>query len=238
MVLNSIIRCESLSKEYENGRGLHNINLEVPSGKVIGLLGSNGSGKSTLLKLINGMLVPTNGRILVNEKMPGKETKKVISYLPERNSLNTWMKVKELVKFYQDFYADFDVQKALHCIQDLEIDMNAKLKTLSKGNREKISLVLTMSRNALLYSLDEPIGGVDPAAREYIIDTILNNFEKSATLLISTHMIADIEPILDYCIFVKDGTIVQSIDAEEIRKTGITIDEYFRRMYRDAKKVN
>lgn len=236
--MNSIIRCESLSKVYENGRGLHNIDLEIPSGKVVGLLGSNGSGKSTLLKLINGMLVPTNGRILVNEMMPSKETKKIVSYLPERNSLNTWMKVKELVRFYQDFYEDFNVQKAIRCIQDLEIDMNAKLKTLSKGNREKISLVLAMSRNALLYSLDEPIGGVDPAAREYIIETILNNFNKSATLLISTHMIADIEPILDYCVFVKDGTIIQSIDADEIRKTGITIDEYFRRMYRDAKKVN
>lgn len=236
--MNSIIRCESISKVYDNGRGLHNIDLEVPSGKVVGLLGSNGSGKSTLLKLINGMLVPTKGRILVNGMIPGKKTKKIVSYLPERNSLNTWMKVKELVRFYQDFYEDFNVEKAIHCIQDLEIDMNAKLKTLSKGNREKISLVLAMSRSALLYSLDEPIGGVDPAAREYIIETILNNFNKSATLLISTHMIADIEPILDYCVFVKDGVIIQSVDADEIRKTGITIDEYFRRMYRDAKKAN
>lgn len=230
--MNSIIKCQSLSKVYENGRGLHNMRLEVPKGKIVGLLGPNGSGKSTFIKLINGMLVPTEGSILIDGKAPGRETKQIVSYLPERNSLYTWMKVKELVGFYADFYHDFDKEKAMQLIQTLNIDQNARLKTLSKGNREKISLVLVMSRQALLYCLDEPIGGVDPAAREYIIETILSNYNKQGTLLISTHMIADIEPILDYCIFIKDGTVLQVMEAEEIRKDNISVDEYFRRMYR------
>lgn len=231
-----IISCKNLSKEFGNGKGLHRIDLEVPKGKIVGLLGSNGSGKTTLLKLINGMLVPSEGDILVSGMVPGKETKKIVSFLPERNSLNTWMKVKELIHFYDVFYGDFNKEKAIKMIHVLDIDLEAKLKTLSKGNREKISLVLVMCREAKLFCLDEPIGGVDPAAREYIIETILSNYDKKATLLLSTHMIADIEDILDYCIFVKEGKIIEAIDADEIRKLNVTIDEYFRRMYRSVKK--
>lgn len=236
--MESIVSCRNLSKEYENSKGLHSINLEVPKGKIVGLLGSNGSGKTTLLKLINGMLVPSGGNILVSGMFPGKETKEIVSYLPERNSLNTWMKVKELIHFYDVFFQDFNKEKAIELIHMFEIDMETKLKTLSKGNREKISLVLTMCREAKLFCLDEPIGGVDPAAREYIIETILSQYDKRATLLISTHMIADIEDILDYCIFVKDGVVIKAVEADEIRKSNITIDEFFRRLYRSVKKSN
>ena len=227
-----IVKCERLSKLYENGKGIKEFDVSIPRGKIVGILGSNGSGKSTFIKLINGLLNPTKGKILIDGMKLGIDTKKIISYLPERNSLYLWMKVKELVRFYSDFFEDFNEEKAIKMIETLNIDKEAKLKTLSKGNREKIQLVLTMARKAKLYCLDEPIGGVDPAAREFIVETILNNYNKEATLLISTHMISDIESILDYCIFIKDGEILKTISVEEIKNERISVDEFFRRMYR------
>ena len=230
--MSPIIQCKKLSKIYSNGKGIEDFDFNIPKGKIVGLLGSNGSGKSTFIKLINGLLRPTEGEILIDGIGLGVDTKKKISYLPERNSLYLWMKVKELIKFYSDFFDDFNEEKAIKIIEDLNIDVESKLKTLSKGNREKIQLVLTMARNVELYCLDEPIGGVDPAAREYIIDMILNNYNRESTLLISTHMISDIEDILDYCIFIKEGKVLKIVSTEEIRSEKISTDEYFRRMYR------
>lgn len=231
--MNEIIKCNALTKHYNGEAGIQDVNLGIVRGRIVGLLGPNGSGKSTLIKLINGMITPTRGEIFIDGKKPGIETKKIVSYLPERNCLNGWMKVNELVTFYDDFYRDFDKEKAYRLIETLEINKKAKLKTLSKGTREKIQLILVMSRQAELYCLDEPIGGVDPAAREYIIRTIINNYNKQATILISTHLIADIEEILDDVVFIQEGSILKVEVADQLRKeNGMSIDEIFRRMYK------
>ncbi|NLL71432.1 MAG: ABC transporter ATP-binding protein [Epulopiscium sp.] len=231
--MNEIIKCNALTKHYNGEVGIQDVNLGIVRGRIVGLLGPNGSGKSTLIKLINGMITPTRGEIFIDGKKPGIETKKIVSYLPERNCLNGWMKVNELVTFYDDFYRDFDKEKAYRLIETLEINKKAKLKTLSKGTREKIQLILVMSRQAELYCLDEPIGGVDPAAREYIIRTIINNYNKQATILISTHLIADIEEILDDVVFIQEGSILKVEVADQLRKeNGMSIDEIFRRMYK------
>ena len=231
--MNEIIKCNALTKHYNGEVGIQDVNLGIVRGRIVGLLGPNGSGKSTLIKLINGMITPTRGEILIDGKKPGIETKKIVSYLPERKCLNGWMKVNELVTFYDDFYRDFDKEKAYRLIETLEINKKAKLKTLSKGTREKIQLILVMSRQAELYCLDEPIGGVDPAAREYIIRTIINNYNKQATILISTHLIADIEEILDDVVFIQEGSILKVEVADQLRKeNGMSIDEIFRRMYK------
>lgn len=235
--MTAIMECLALSKRYEHHTALDNINVTVEQGRIVGLLGPNGSGKTTLLKLINGLLVPSSGEVRINGRSPGIETKRQIAFLPERNCLNNWMKVQELVAFYSDFYPDFSRSMAYELLNKLNINSNARLKTLSKGTKEKIQIILVMSRDAELYCLDEPIGGVDPASRDYIIDTILKCYNRKASILISTHLIADIEHILDDVILIDQGCLVQAAAAKDIR-TGneMTVDQYFRRLY--AKKTD
>ena len=227
------ITCKNLYKNYGKKQVLKNVNLEIPRGKIIGLLGKNGSGKTTLIKLLNDLLVPTSGEILINGVKPGVESKKVISYLPERSFLDHGMRVREIISYYGDFYDDFDEKKAFTLLEKLNLNANDKLRTMSKGMKEKVQLVLVMSRKAELYVLDEPIGGVDPATREYIMDTILTNFNDGASILISTHLILDVERILDEVIFVDDGMIHLTGSADELRnQRGKSIDEIFREEFR------
>lgn len=199
----------------------------------MGLLGPNGSGKTTLIKLINDLLVPTEGRILIDGRAPGVETKKIVSYLPERSCLDESMRIKEILRYFADFYQDFSTEKADAMLRDLEIDPAARLRTLSKGSREKVQLVLVMSRDARLYVLDEPIGGVDPAARDYILRTILSNYREDATVLLSTHLIYEIENILDRVLFLRQGQIVLNAGVDEIRtQQGKSVDTLFREVFR------
>ena len=231
----SVLECRNLTKAYKRGWNvLDNLNLTIPEGKIIGLLGPNGCGKSTLIKLIAGLLVPNKGEILVDGKAVGEETKAVVSYLPERTYFSGWMKVKELISYFAEFYADFDKDKAYKLMADLDIDTNAKLKTLSKGTKEKVQLILVMSRNAKLYLLDEPIAGVDPAAREYILSTIVGNYNPDATIIITTHLIADVEQVLDDFMFISyGGKILKSGNAEEARiENNCSLDELFREVFR------
>lgn len=188
-----ILECRNLTKRYGNKVALDHIQLSLERGKIIGLLGPNGSGKTTLIKLLNGLLVPTEGHILVNGLKPGVETKKIVSYLPERTYLNSWMKVNDMIEYFSDFYEDFDRSRAFDMLKRLNINPSDRLRTMSKGTKEKVQLILVMSRRASLYCLDEPIAGVDPAARDYILSTILNNYDENATILISTHLISDVE---------------------------------------------
>ena len=228
-----LLRIENLYKSYGEKKVLQNINLIIPKGKIIGLLGKNGMGKSTLIKLINDLLTPTRGKILVNGKPIGAESKSIISYLPERISLDKSMTVKSAIKYYSDFYENFDANKANTLLLDLGLDPNMKLSKMSKGMQEKVQLVLVMSRNAQLYILDEPLGGVDPATRDYILDTILSNFSEGASVIISTHLISDIERILDEVIFLDNGQIVLADDCDTLRqKENGSIDEIFRRMFK------
>jgi len=227
-----LIKCENLSKYYGSKKAIDNISLTVEDNKIIGLLGPNGSGKTTLIKLINDLVKPSKGSISVKGMKPGVETKKIISYLPDKNYLDNNMKVTELINYFSDFYEDFDIEKANVLLEKLNINKNDKLKTMSKGTKEKVQLILVMSRKADLYILDEPIGGVDPAARDYILDTILNNFSKGSSIIISTHLIADIEKILDDVLFIKEGKIILSQSADEIRKEGKSIDEKFREEFK------
>lgn len=231
--MSEILRCENLTKKYTNLTALNNINLTLESGKIVGLLGPNGSGKTTLIKLINGLLTPTEGKILVNGKAPSVETKKQVAYLPDNSYLNNWMRVEQIVDFFADFYEDFREDLAYEMLTRLGINKNTKLKTLSKGNKEKVCLILVMSRNAKLYVLDEPIAGVDPAARDYVISTIINNYNPDATVLISTHLISDIEQILDEAIFIQQGDILLHKSIDEIREeNGKSVDELFREVFR------
>ena len=228
-----LLECIHLSKEFDNKKILNDINFKIPRGKIVGLLGKNGTGKSTLIKLINDLLTPTSGEVLINGKTPGVESKKLISYLPERTYLDKGMFVKDVVEFFNTFYDDFDSEKAYKLLSDLELDKNMKLTKMSKGMQEKVQLILVMSRKADIYILDEPLGGVDPATRDYILDTILSNFNEGASVIISTHLIADIERILDEVIFIDKGKIVLTGSADEIRKKEKTsIDEVFRRMFK------
>lgn len=231
--MSELLRCENLTKTYSNLTALNSINLSLESGKIIGLLGPNGSGKTTLIKLINGLLTPTGGKVLINGKAPGVETKVEVAYLPDNSYLNTWMTVKQIVDYFVDFYADFREDLAYTMLQRLGISPTTKLKTLSKGNKEKVCLILVMSRNAKLYVLDEPIAGVDPAARDYVISTIINNYNKDATVLISTHLISDIEQILDEAIFIQNGDILLHKSIDDIREEhGKSVDELFREVFR------
>ena len=224
-----ILSCHGLTKQYGSTRALNNVDLELPSGSVIGLLGPNGSGKSTFIKIAAGLLTVTSGSVLIDGNKPGVKTKEVVSYLPDHDYLNDWMSVNQLVKLFEDFYADFDKAKAYDMIQRLVIKKESMLKALSKGTREKVQLILTMSRKAKLYLLDEPIGGVDPAARDYILNTIIGNYNEDAAVLISTHLIADVEPVLTHAVFIKNSSIVRSGDVDEIRQqTGTSIDALFR----------
>ena len=228
-----LLEINDLNKSFDNKEILKDINLSIQRGKIIGLLGKNGVGKTTLIKLINDLLTPTSGEILIKGKKIGVETKKVISYLPERTYLNKQMKVSEVISYFEDFYDNFDSEKAKKLLKDLDLDINQKLTKMSKGMQEKVQLVLVMSRNADLYVLDEPLGGVDPATRDYILDTILSNFNENASVIISTHLISDIEKILDEVIFIDKGQIVLQSDADKLRnKENASIDEIFRRMFK------
>ena len=228
-----LLEINNLNKSFDNKEILKDINLSIQSGKIIGLLGKNGVGKTTLIKLINDLLTPTSGEILIKGQKIGVETKKVISYLPERTYLNKQMKVSEVISYFEDFYDNFDSKKAKKLLKDLDLDINQKLAKMSKGMQEKVQLVLVMSRNADLYVLDEPLGGVDPATRDYILDTILSNFNENASVIISTHLISDIEKILDEVIFIDKGQIVLQSDADKLRKKeNASIDEIFRRMFK------
>ena len=231
--MSTVLQTDALVKDYGNKIALAGVNLNLESGKIIGLLGSNGSGKTTFLKLTAGILTPTTGNISVCGIPVGVETKRLVSFLPERTYLNDWMRISEMLEYFADFYEDFDMERAKKMLLSLGVDENAKLRTLSKGTREKVQLVLVMSRRAKLYLLDEPIAGVDPVAREFILETILSNRHPGSTILISTHLISDVEKILDEVIFIRDGKILLQSDTETIRtEKEKTIDEYFREVYK------
>lgn len=231
----NILECRNLTKAYKKNQPvLYNFNLEIPKGRIVGLLGPNGCGKSTLIKLISGLLQADNGEILVDGYPVGEHSKALISYLPERTYFNPSMKVYELVKYFEEFYADFDTARAFKLLADLGISVEAKLKTLSKGTKEKVQLILVMSRQAKLYLLDEPIAGVDPAAREYILSTIVSNYNPEASIIITTHLITDVEQVLDDYVFLSfGGRILKSGNAEEARnESGKSLDELFREVFR------
>ncbi|MGL4106730.1 ABC transporter ATP-binding protein [Clostridium sp. LP20] len=229
----TILECNNLVKSYGGKKALKGINLNIKRGRIVGLLGPNGSGKSTLIKLANGLLTPTSGEILIDGKAPGVETKKIVSYLPERTYLNDWMKVSDLINFFSDFYSDFKADRAYDMLEKLDISANDRLKTLSKGTKEKVQLILVMSREADLYLLDEPIAGVDPAARDYILNTIITNYNENATVIISTHLISDIEKVLDDVVFISYGEIYLSKSVDEIREeNGKSVDALFREVFK------
>lgn len=228
-----ILECRNLYKKYGRKQVLKGINLKLKRGKIIGLLGPNGSGKTTLIKMANGLLTPTEGEILIDGKKPGVETKKISAYLPERTYLNDWMKVSDIINFFSDFYKNFNSEKAYNMLQKLDINPQDKLKTMSKGTKEKVQLILVMSREADLYLLDEPIAGVDPAARDYILNTILTNYNPNATIIISTHLISDIERILDDVVFIRYGEIFLTKSVDDIRETeGKSVDTLFREVFK------
>lgn len=231
----NILECKNLTKAYQkNNPILQNLNLEIPAGRIVGLLGPNGCGKSTLIKLISGLLQPDNGEILVDGNPVGEQTKAIVSYLPERTYFSSGMKVYQLVDFFSEFYSDFDFNCAYKLLNDLEINPKANLKTLSKGTKEKVQLILVMSRNAKLYLLDEPIAGVDPVAREYILRTIVSNYNPGSSIVITTHLITDVEQILDdFFIMGYGGTILRSGNAEDVRnETGQSLDALFKEVFR------
>ena len=229
----ALLEVSHITKSYGNNKVLDDVTFNIPKGKIVGLLGPNGSGKTTLIKLINDLLKEDDGTIKVNGLDLGVETKKIISYLPDKNYLNNNMTVLELLNYFKDFYEDFRIDKAKELISKLGLDLNQKLKTMSKGTKEKVQLILVMSRKAKLYILDEPIGGIDPAARDYIINTILTNFSNDASLLISTHLISDLEKVLDEVIFLKNGKVVRSGSTDEIRKeTKLSINDLFREEFK------
>ena len=225
--------CKSLCKRYGNVQALDNVSFVVEPGRVVGLLGPNGSGKTTLIKLANGLLTPTGGELLINGQKPGKATRAQVSYLPDRPCLPEWMSAEKLLNMFADFYADFQRDKAQEMLEKLGIDPKQKIKQMSKGTREKVQLILVMSRKAELYLLDEPIGGVDPATRDYILETIIRNYNPSASVVISTHLIADVEQVLDDVIFINHGQIVLHSSVDDIREQqGKSVDAYFREVFR------
>lgn len=228
-----ILECNSLTKSYGAITALNNVNISLERGRIVGLLGPNGSGKTTLIKLINGLLVPTSGTIKINGFEPGIESKKIVSYLPEKTYIPDWMKISDILDFFSDFYSDFDKNKANDMLERLQLGSQGRIKTLSKGTKEKLQLILVMSRKADLYCLDEPIGGVDPAARDYILNTIITNYNENATVIISTHLISDIENVLDEVVFIKNGMLMLHSGVDDIRsKEGKSIDSLFREVFR------
>ena len=229
----NILECKALTKTYGKEDALKAVNLKLGRGRIIGLLGPNGSGKTTLIKLANGLLVPTSGDILIDGVAPNIESKRKISYLPDKNYLDDDQSVDSIIQLFKDFYDDFDEEKAQQMLASLHIDPSKRMKTLSKGTKEKVQLILVMSRKADLYLLDEPIAGVDPAAREYILDTIIKNYDENSTVIISTHLISDVEKVLDEVIFIQNGNIVLHKGVDEIREAqGMSVDEYFREVFR------
>ena len=231
--MDHVLHAEGLTMRYQNTLALDNLDLRLPKGRIIGLLGPNGSGKTTFIKLTAGLLTPASGSLTIDGESVGSATKALVSYLPDRPYFSKQMRVREQLDFFQDFYADFDRSRAEHMLQGLGIDLNARFRALSKGNQEKVQLVLVMSRRAKLYLLDEPIGGVDPAARDYILNTIISNYDPDATVLISTHLISDVERVLDEFIFLYQGKVVRSGNADEVREeTGKSLDELFREVFK------
>lgn len=230
--MNAILECKGLTKSYGGKKALSDVNLTIERGRIVGLLGPNGSGKTTLIKLANALLTPTSGEIRIAGMEPGTGTKKIVSYLPERNYLSDWMRVHDIIGLFRDFYGDFRPDKAYDMLKRLNINPNDKLKTMSKGTKEKVQLILVMSRESELYLLDEPIGGVDPAARDYILETIISNYNPEATIIISTHLISDVEKILDHVIFIREGQVVLSSSVDEIREQGKSVDGLFREVFR------
>ncbi len=227
------IEINQLTKQFGSTTVLDNIDLKLEKGQIVGLLGPNGSGKTTLIKLMNGLLTPTGGGISINGKKPGVETKKIVAYLPDRNALPEYMTTDQLIGLYQDFFEDFDKGKAEAMVDDLGIDRRQSLKKMSKGTKEKLQLCLIMARNAQVYLLDEPIGGVDPATRDYILKTIISNYNEDAIVIISTHLIADIESVIDDVVFLKEGRVVLHETAERIREEkGESVDQLFREVFR------
>lgn len=227
-----LLQLHHLSKSYKHHEALNDITLKIPSGKIIGLLGPNGAGKTTLIKILNGLLMPTSGEVIIDGYHPSIETKKIISYLPDTTYLNEHTKISNALDFFEDFYEDFSRKKAEDLLFDLDIDPNSLMKNLSKGNKEKVQLILVMCRQAKLYILDEPIGGVDPAAREYILKTIISNYREDATVIISTHLISDIESILDEAIFLQKGEVVLSGDIDDLRaEYGQSINNIFKEKF-------
>ena len=231
--MNPILECKDLTKRYGNKTALDQISFSLMPGKIIGLLGPNGSGKTTLIKLLNGLLVPTEGHIFIDGLTPGVETKKFVSYLPERTYLNSWMRVCDIIDYFQDFYEDFDKARAYDMLKRLNINPSDRLRTMSKGTKEKVQLILVMSRRARRYWLDEPIAGVDPAARDYILSTIIQNYDENATIIISTHLISDVENILDDVVFIQNGHIRMVDSVENIRfNQGKSVDALFREVFK------
>ena len=230
---NVILKCTNLSKTYDFDNALNNVNLSIETGKIIGLLGPNGSGKTTFIKLLNGLLKPTEGEIFIDGKNPGVETKKIVAYLPDKNYLDNSKTVKAILQLFADFYDDFDLERAQNMLKDLGIDITRRFKLLSKGTKEKVQLILVMCRRAKLYLLDEPIAGVDPAARDYILNTVIKNYNREATVMISTHLIADVEKVLDEAIFISKGEILLYQDVKSIiNEHNKTVDEYFREVFK------
>ena len=229
----SILECRGLTKKYGAKTVLNDVSFAVEPGRIVGLLGPNGSGKTTLIKLANGLLTPNGGEILIDGKKPSRATKAIVSYLPDRNILPEWMTIRQALDYYGDFYADFRRQTADDMLARLGLDDKQRIKTLSKGMREKTQLILTMSRKAKLYLLDEPIGGVDPATRDYILRTIITNYSEDAAVIISTHLIADVEQVLDEVIFLREGCVMLQEKVETIRdEKGKSVDELFREVFR------
>lgn len=228
-----LVKCNNLCKNFDNKIILKDVNLSIQKGRIVGLLGKNGMGKTTLIKLINDLLTPTSGEVLINSETPNVNSKRIISYLPERTYLDKSMKVSQIITFFEEFYDNFNKEKAIKLLKDLDLDINAKINKMSKGMQEKLQLILVMSREAELYILDEPLGGVDPATRDYILDTILSNFNEGASVIISTHIISDIEKILDDVVFIDKGKIILTSSADDLRKKENTsIDEIFRRCFK------
>lgn len=232
--MSNLVEINGVVKRYGLGKVVFDgLNLQLEPGKIIGLLGPNGSGKTTLIKILSGLLHPEAGMVRIDGKEIGPETKAIVSYLPERTYFNEYLKVRQLVNMFKDFYTDFEEERAYHMLDLLKIDPDMMLKKLSKGNKEKVQLIMVMSRRAKLYLLDEPIAGVDPAARDYILNTILSNYDSEATMVISTHLIQDIEKILDEIIFIREGQIICKEDADTLRQQkGQSIDEIFREVFR------
>ena len=231
--MESILDFKNITKKYDNKTALDNITLSIPCGSIVGLLGPNGSGKTTMLKLATGLLQPTKGEVFACGLKPGAESKDLVAYQSDKVYLNDWMNVNDLMNMLGDFYTNFNKDKALDMLKSLNINPADKLKEMSKGTKEKVQLITTMCRDVELYLLDEPIGGVDPAARDYILNTIISNYQENATVIISTHLIADVEPVLNHILFLKEGHIVRQGDVDDIREeTGKSIDALFREEFR------
>lgn len=225
--------CKGLSKRYGATQALENLNISIAPGRVVGLLGPNGSGKTTLIKLANGLLSPSDGEVLICGSRPGVESKAAVSYLPDKPCMPQWMNAVQLMDFFQDFYADFDRQRAEDMLARLGLDKKQKLSQMSKGTKEKVQLIMVMSRRAKLYLLDEPIGGVDPATRDYILDTIIRNYDPDSVVIISTHLISDVEKALDEVLFIKQGKLLLQASVDDIRQQyGMSVDDYFREVFK------